>query len=142
MANLANAIGAITNARTKDVKSIALAARQELTDVLKHAGIRWISGDELAKEWPKIRSPLRGSLDTEAQSSTWQSLARQQGSVETEFLNGEVVRLAKKIGMLAPINEKLLCISQEMAANREKPGKYTPNQLRQILGLAKWRIVQ
>ena len=62
MANLANAIGAITNARTKDVKSIALEGRQELTDVLKHAGIRWISGDELAKEWPEIGSPLRRSL--------------------------------------------------------------------------------
>ena len=30
--------------------------------------------------------------------STWQSLVRGQGTVETEFLNGEIVRLAAKLG--------------------------------------------
>lgn len=76
-----------------------------------------------------------GSLDTEAQSSTWQSLARHQGSVETDFLNGEIVRTARKLGKQAPINEKLVRISQEMAANHEPPGKYTPAELSVMLGL-------
>ena len=79
--------------------------------------------------------PLRGRLDSEALGSTWQSLTRRQGSAETEFLNGEVVRLAKGVGQQAPINEGLLRISQEMATNRETPGKYTPHQLRILLGL-------
>ncbi|MBA7697305.1 hypothetical protein ES703_105968 [subsurface metagenome] len=135
MSNLANAIGAITNARGGDVDLIARAARQELRDLLTQVGIGWVSADELAEEWPEMTLPLRGRLDTEAQSSTWQSLARRQGSVETEFLNGEVVRLAKKLGQWAPINEGLLRISREMATNSETPGKYTPNQLRVLLGL-------
>ncbi|MFC1974712.1 ketopantoate reductase family protein [Chloroflexota bacterium] len=136
MGNVANAIGAITSARGNDINPIARAAQQELRDILTQAGIRWVSGEELAQEWPEITAPLRGKLDTKAQSSTWQSLARKQGTVETEFLNGEVIRLAKKLGHQAPINEILLRISQEMAANHEPPGKYTPAQLMVQLGLA------
>jgi len=62
-------------------------------------------------------------------------LARHQGSVETEFLNGEIVRVAKKLGLQAPINEKLVEISQEMAENHEPPGKYIPARLSEILEL-------
>jgi 2-dehydropantoate 2-reductase len=136
MGNVGNAVGAITNARWDEVNPIMRAAQQELRDMLTQAGIRWISGEEVNKEWPEIVEPLRGRIDTEAQSSTWQSLARKQGTVETEFLNGEVVRLARRLGRQAPINEALLRISQELAANHELPGKYTAAELNSLLGLA------
>jgi len=135
MNNLANAVGAITDARGSDVTAITRAAQQELQDLLAQAGIRWVTAEEVAHELPEIAMPLRGRLDTEAQSSTWQSLARRTGTIETEFLNGEVVRLAKKLGRQAPVNEKLLSICLEMSANRDLPGKYTLSQLRQLLGL-------
>ena len=135
MGNVANAIGAITDVRGDDVELIARAVQQEFREILAQAGICWVSAEELAQEWSDITMPLRGRLDTEAQSSTWQSLARGQGTVETEFLNGEVVRLAKKLERQAPINETLLRISQEMAANHEPPGKYTPAQLCTLLEL-------
>ena len=135
MRNLANAIGTITNARGDDIDVIAKAARQEAQEIFTQEGIRWISAEELALEWPESTIQPRSSLPIEAQSSTWQSLARRQGTIETDFLNGEVVRLAKKLGRQAPINEGLLHISQEMAANRELPGKYTPAQLCALLGL-------
>ncbi|MEE9202585.1 MAG: 2-dehydropantoate 2-reductase [Dehalococcoidia bacterium] len=136
MRNLANAIGAITNATGDDIRVIARAAWQEGRDILSQAGIRWVSDEELALEWPDSTTQPRSSLSIRAQSSTWQSLERRQGSVEADFLNGEVVRLAKKVGGRAPVNEGLLRISQEMAANRETPGKYTPAQLSVLLGLA------
>jgi len=135
MRNLANAIGAITNARGDDIDVIVKAVRQEAQEIFTQAGIRWISAEELALEWPESTIQPRSSLPIEAQSSTWQSLARRQGTIESDFLNGEVVRLAKKLGRQAPINEGLLRISQEMAANRELPGKYTPAQLCALLRL-------
>jgi 2-dehydropantoate 2-reductase len=137
VANIANAIGAITNVRWGDasIGPIAAAARRELQDLLTEAGIKWVPQEEVARQWPELAEPPRGRLDTEAQSSTWQSLARRQGTVETEFLNGEVVRLAGKLGRQAPVNEKLLRIVQEMAANREPPGKYTPARLSKLLGI-------
>jgi len=135
MENMGNAIDAITNAKRDDVIPIVRASQKEFQEILTQAGIHLVSQEELARDWPEIRTPLRGRLEIEQRSSTWQSLARHQGSVETEFLNGEVVRLARRLGKQAPINEMLLRISQEMAANREPPGKYTPVQLSKLLGI-------
>jgi len=135
LANLGNAVDAITGSWSQEDELIERAVGQEFKDLLSEAGLSWISQDEVAREWPEVNRPPRGRLKTAGFSSTWQSLTRQQGSVETEFLNGEIVRLAKKLGRSAPVNEKLLQISQEMAANHEKPGKFTIKQLCSLLGL-------
>ena len=135
MGNLANAIGAITNERGGEILSIIRAALQEARQILAQADIRWIAGEELAQQWPEITTQPRSSLNTKEQSSTWQSLARQQGTVETDFLNGEIVRLAKRLGVQAPVNETLLRISKEMAVKGELPGKYTSTELRGLAGL-------
>lgn len=136
MSNLNNAIDAITGAHGGAANQLSQAAQKELTESLAQAGIRWISQDAVQKEMPETASPLRGNLDTGGGSSTWQSLTREQGSVETEYLNGEAVRLAKKLGRQAPVNEMLLRVSSEMAAKHEVPGKYTPAQLLAQVGLS------
>ncbi|MFC1988539.1 ketopantoate reductase family protein [Chloroflexota bacterium] len=133
MTNLANVIDAISSGRKSELNAITQATQRELADLLAQAKINWISQGAMSKGWLEINAPLRGSFGGEAQNSTWQSLAREQGTVETEFLNGEVVRLAKNLGRQAPINEKLIKISLEMAAKHEPPGKYTPSQLSEIL---------
>ena len=133
--NLVNAVGAITNARGGEVNRIAEAGRREAAQLLREACIRWVSQKELAVEWPESAERPRAAMDTEEQSSTWQSLGRQQGTVETDFLNGEIVRIAKRLGKTAPINDRICRITQEMAANRERPGKYTPTELSLLLGL-------
>ena len=135
MGNLANAIGAITDERGGDVIRIIRATHREAREVLSRAGIQWIAGEELAQKWPEITVQPRASLDTREQSSTWQSLARQQGTVETDFLNGEIVRLARQNGMQAPVNEKLLRISKQMASKQILPGRYTATELCRIIGL-------
>ena len=136
MGNLANSIDAITNAGGEPVRGIVRATQKELEDLMSEAGIKLKSHEETVEEWPDIAAPLKGRLDTEEKSSTWQSLARGQGSVETEFLNGEVVRLAASLKKEAPINDALGRITQEMADNYEQPGKYTPAQLSEMLGIS------
>jgi 2-dehydropantoate 2-reductase len=136
MANLGNAVGAITSVDWESMMPLFRAASEEGAVIAAQAGIRWISQEDVAKDWPEITAPLRGQLQTEAQSSTWQSLARHQGSVETDFLNGEIVRVAERLGLKAPINEKLAEITREMAEKQELPGKYTVSQLTELLGLA------
>ena len=135
MSNLGNATGAITNDNSRNSRSITEAAQNEAKQLLKEAGIRWLSEQQITAEWPDFGAKPRAALDTEEQSSTWQSLGRQQGSVETELLNGEIVRVARKLGKTAPINEGITRICTAMAANREKPGKYDSAQLRRMLGL-------
>ena len=135
MLNLGNAIGAITNARGGANDRVHAAVHEEAQRVLSRAGIRWISNEELAEVWPESTERPRGSIRTEAQSSTWQSLARRQGTVETDFLNGEIVRRAEALGLKAPVNQGLLRIAEEMAANGDTPGKYSPAELCRLLGL-------
>jgi 2-dehydropantoate 2-reductase len=134
--NLGNAVGAITNARPDETADIYRAARREAAELLGRAGIHWVSNDELARVWPESTSRPRGVIHNEAQSSTWQSLARRQGTVETDFLNGEIVRLAAKLGTRAPVNEALLRIVREMADNGETPGRHAPEELTRLVGIA------
>jgi 2-dehydropantoate 2-reductase len=135
MTNLTNAIEAIAGGDLDAARPVYRAVAEEARSIVEKAGIKWISQGQVAIDWPETNN-VRGRLDTVAQSSTWQSLARRQGSVEAEFLNGEIVRVAKKLELKAPLNEKLVEISRDMAAHHEPPGKYTPAQLSFMLGLA------
>lgn len=54
-------------------------------------------------------------------SSSWQSLARGTGSVETDYLNGEVVLLGRLHGVPTPANELLGRLAAEAAAERRPP---------------------
>jgi 2-dehydropantoate 2-reductase len=132
--NLSNAPEAITDSKDGAVDIISQAAEHEAEMLLDKAGIRWVASKDVEEQWPEI-TKVRGRVKIEAGDSTWQSLTRGTGTIETEFINGEVVRLAKRIGGRAPINEGILRIALEMAARHNAPGKYTPVQLCKILGI-------
>jgi 2-dehydropantoate 2-reductase len=129
---LSGVVSAISNVSGSEVADIIYAAQKEACDLLTQAGIRWETREAMIIELPMT---LRSKLDFEDHDSAWWSLTRKSGRLEVEFLNGEIVRLANKIGGQAPINGKLVSLCLEMAAKRETPGKYTPTQLRQLLGL-------
>jgi 2-dehydropantoate 2-reductase len=133
--NLANAVGAITNVAGPEANRIALAAQTEGKEILARAGIRWLPAMEATRKPSNNVTPPHDDSFGRPLGSTWQSLVRNQGTVETEFLNGEIVRLAVERGIPAPVNQALLRITLEMAANHEKPGKYTPAELLKILKL-------
>jgi len=133
--NLANAVVAVTNVPGGETNRIAAAVQDEGKDILARAGIRWVAVENIAVRPPKDVIRPQNDLYGVPLGSTWQSLVRGQGTVETDFLNGEIVRLAAKLGTKAPINEALLRITAEMAANQEKPGKYTPAELLKLLKL-------
>ena len=136
LSNLANAVGAITGEEQPgaDFTRIVQAARTEARLLLEQAGLRWLSSEALAEACPELKQPPRAVVG-QPRNSTWQSLARGQGAVETEFLNGEVVRLAERLGTHAPVNAGLTRIALEMAAAGERPGKYSPAELRALLGV-------
>jgi 2-dehydropantoate 2-reductase len=64
--------------------------------------------------------------------SSWQSLQRGLGSIEADFLNGEIVRLGRVHGIATPYNEVLQEVSNAMAARRELPGKFSAEDLQQL----------
>ena len=55
-------------------------------------------------------------------SSSWQSVLRRTGGVETDYLNGEIVALGQRYGIATPVNELLRRRMNEMARTGEAPG--------------------
>ncbi len=138
ISNLGNAVDAITGAGEGDCDAAAIvhAAQEEARALLARASIRWISRRDLLQAHPELDPPERSIVAVEAGCSTWQSLARGQGTLETDYLNGEIVRLAARLGAEAPVNAGLNRIALEMAARREQPGRYSAAELRALLGPA------
>lgn len=67
--------------------------------------------------------------------SLWQDLYHKRGRAEDDYFNGEIARLAKQAGRSAPINAKLLELCTAAAEAKEPPGKYTPEELKRLLGI-------
>lgn len=68
--------------------------------------------------------------------STAQSLQRGTGSVETDFLNGEIVLLGRQHGVPTPANAAMLRLAARMLRDDLKPGDLTPGELAALIGLA------
>ena len=58
---------------------------------------------------------------------------RGTGNTEAEQLNGDIVQLGKLLGIPTPYNEVLWQVADEMAAKKEKPGKYSVNDLMEMV---------
>ena len=80
------------------------------------------------------REPVPGS-DTGASNSTWQSLSRNTGNVETDYFNGEIVRIAHQHGITAPLNAALARASRDAVRNQLGPSHFSAAQLSELLGI-------
>jgi 2-dehydropantoate 2-reductase len=111
LANAAEAAFAPSDARN----TVAKRAREEGAMVLRAAGIDFASNEEdqaLRGNTLRIRpigSARRGG------GSSWQSLERRTGRVESDYLNGEIALLARLHGVAAPVNEGLARVCTDMA---------------------------
>jgi 2-dehydropantoate 2-reductase len=62
-------------------------------------------------------------------SSSWQSVLRGTGNVETDYLNGEIVALGLRLGIATPVNELLQRRANEMARSGQAPGTVSVDEL-------------
>jgi len=128
--NLGNAMGAITDGRG-DATQYMLEVRAEAKRCFDAAGVAYESPELFEKRSREQhrQSPLPAGVRN--LGSTWQSLQRGLGSSEADFLNGEIVRLGCIHGIPTPYNEVLQEVANAMAAGREKPGKFSAQDLQQ-----------
>jgi 2-dehydropantoate 2-reductase len=66
-------------------------------------------------------------------SSSWQSVLRGTGNVETDYLNGEIVALGRRYGIETPVNALLVRRMNEMAREGLTPGTVTAAELQRDL---------
>jgi 2-dehydropantoate 2-reductase len=62
-------------------------------------------------------------------------LSRNTGNVETDFLNGEIVRLAHRHGITAPLNAALARAARAAVRNGLGPSHHSAAQLAELLGI-------
>lgn len=104
------------------------AVRAEGEAVLTAAGLAFAGQAEDARRRGDFKiSPIAGK--TRNGGSTWQSVARGLGSVETDFLNGEIVLRARLAAVDAPLNARLCQIARAIAAGRAAPGSFKPEDI-------------
>ena len=131
LANLANAIEAVCGYNTTDgeVAELRRQATAEGIAVLRAAGIAYAREEESAQlrgDQVKIR-PVNGAKRTGG--SSWQSLTRGTGSIEADFLNGEIALLGREHGVPTPVNEVLQRLANQAAQQGLAPGSVTPDEV-------------
>jgi len=133
LTNLGNAMGAITDGRG-DEKAYMEQVYAEARACLTAAGLPF----EDEAQWNDRVKASRGTnvtlegLPPGNRGSSWQSLTRGQGSIEADFLNGEVTLHGRKHGIPTPYNDVLQRVANEMARLRQRPGHYTAEQLTEM----------
>ncbi|UMB69420.1 ketopantoate reductase family protein [Mycobacterium paraterrae] len=135
ISNLGNAVGALAS-QDGDLGRIVAALQAEAEAVLRDAGIDFVSFEvsTAARVDGPTPRPVPG-VDTGAGNSTWQSLSRNTGDVETDYFNGEIVRIAHQHGIAAPLNSTVARLARETVRTHAGPGQYSAAQLADLLGL-------
>jgi 2-dehydropantoate 2-reductase len=135
LSNLANAAGALS-ADGADLTQVVAALRAEGEHVLRDAGIEFVSFEisTAARADGPTPRPVPGR-NTGPSNSTWQSLSRNTGNVETDFFNGEIVRLAHRHGIAAPVNAALARAARSAVRNGPGANRYSAGQLAELLGI-------
>ncbi len=68
-------------------------------------------------------------------SSSRQSLARGTGTIEADYLNGEIVLLARQHGLSAPLNEAVRRLANRYAREGRPPGSLPEAELAELAAL-------
>jgi len=133
--NLANAVEALAGPEGR-FGPLAREAQREGKEALAAAGIDVVSGEEdrerrgdLLQMAPTASGEWRGG-------SSWQSLARGTGSIEAEFLNGEIVLLGALYGVSTPVNALLQRLALQAAVEGAGAGSWSIEELSDLAGVA------
>jgi 2-dehydropantoate 2-reductase len=133
--NLGNSIQALFG-HVPEAAPIGSAARREARDVFAAAGIEPVSGEtDRERRGDILQVGAIGGVTSRPGGSTWQSLARGQGSVETDYLNGEIVLLGRVHGVPAPCNAMLQAWMARAVARGAEVASHDPAEFLAELGL-------
>ena len=148
--NLQNAVTALTGQTikdsivNKDSRAIIIATMKEGLDILQKSKIPYKTLPDIDPKITIRRLKILNSillkfgsrilkLNKTARSSMWQSLYRGRPT-EIDYINGEIIDLAKNHDLKAPINKKLVELIKEAEKNN-KINSFEPAKLKEILNI-------
>lgn len=135
ISNMGNAIQALVG-ENGDPGVVGQAIDTEARRVLEGAGIAYI--DDATEQAARNDSFSIAAVANEPArlgGSSWQSLARDSGTIETDYLNGEIARIAREHGLSAPYNARLCSLARLAAATGQTPGTISADELARRLGI-------
>jgi 2-dehydropantoate 2-reductase len=136
LSNLGNAISVLTGVAqgSSNAAGLQRRLRAEAIACYDAAGIEYAGDEEYAAAVrERIRmSPIPGR--PRGGTSTWQSLMRGLTTVETDYLNGEIVLLGALCGVATPLNAVMRRLSNQVAAGLEQQGRFTVDELLAMAG--------
>lgn len=120
LGNLGNALQAVADAGSQG-RDIMTLLRNEALACYEAAGIDSAGRDETrernsAVSITDIKGVQRGG------GSSWQSLQRGTGDIESDYLNGEICYLGRLHGVPTPANEALRLLAHDAVRSKAKPG--------------------
>ena len=126
--NLGNAVDA-TCVRDDDAATLMKLIGAEGKACLDAAGIEYVSREEDRERRGNRLTVGRIAGQDRGGGSTFQSLARGTGTVEVDYLNGEIVWLGRQHGVPTPANELIRQVANEMAHAGAPPRSITAREL-------------
>jgi 2-dehydropantoate 2-reductase len=128
--NLSNVIEAACGPQERHGK-LSERATAEGETCLRAADIAYVSENDDAVRRGDLLQMYAVAGEPRPGGSSWQSLKRSTGTIETDFLNGEIVLLGRLFGVPTPVNERLQRLGQELARGHARPASISMSELLQ-----------
>ena len=125
LSNLLNIVQALCSGAAGD---IVRAVREEALAAYAAAAVDCAGPEELSERVKGITVKPVPGFESRLGGSTWQSLSR-GGSLETDYLNGEITLLGALHSVPTPYNRMLQAAAAEASRNNREPDSYTPEEL-------------
>jgi 2-dehydropantoate 2-reductase len=134
LGNLRNSLEALAGPVGRvEGEELLARARTEGRAAFDAAGIAYASEEEESAFRKLLRTGEPSGREKRPGGSSWQSLARQSGSVESDYLNGEIVLLGRLHGVPTPVNETLQRLATISARERREPGAMTVAEITALI---------
>jgi 2-dehydropantoate 2-reductase len=128
LTNLGNVVTALCGPDA-DGEELIGRTREEGRACLRAAGIDFASAEEDAERRRDLLHLGDIAGRERGGGSTWQSFTRGAQSIETDYLNGEIVLLGRLHGVPTPFNELLCALARRALRDGGRPGDITPEQV-------------
>jgi 2-dehydropantoate 2-reductase len=130
--NLGNAVDALCGTDPAG-RQVQMLAWEEGAVCLAAAGIDAVTPEEDAARRGEGFQWGGGANRSRPGASSWQSLARGTGSIEADYLNGEIVLLGRLHGIATPVNLLLQRLAGRAAREGWAPGSMGIDELIQMV---------
>lgn len=136
ISNIGNVFQALAGADAS-IGPLVRPAQEEARSVLAGAGIDVV--DDETERAERSAAGLRiepvPGVDETLGGSSWQSMARGTGNIETDYLNGEIARIARVHGLSAPVNAAVTRLARRATRDRLRPGSLSVADIASAVGI-------